>query len=193
MDTLYASFADVDLAQKAAGALLDHGVEKDHLSLVSHMGAEHIDADDDDDHDIVENAKSGISTTTSGDAASGAMKGAGVGLGIGALAALASLFIPGFGLVTGGGALAMALGAAAGTTAAGAVAGGVAGYLVDQGVPEAAAVDYEKALEHGGAIIAISLPSGDVSRTDAEQILNKYQATNLSSYPASVTSTRKIY
>jgi len=191
MDTLYASFADVDLAQKAAGALLDHGVEKDHLSLVSHMGGEHLDTDDDDD--VVENAKSGISTTTSGDAASGAMKGAGVGLGIGALAALASLFIPGFGLVTGGGALAMALGAAAGTTAAGAVAGGVAGYLVDQGVPEAAAVDYEKALEHGGAIIAVSLPSNDVSRTDAEQILNKYQATNISSYPASVTSTRKIY
>lgn len=192
METLYASFADVALAQKAAGALLDHGVEKDHMSLVSHMGGESLE--DDDDHDVVETAKSGISTTTAGDAASGAMKGAGVGLGIGALAALASLFIPGFGLVTGGGALAMALGAAAGTTAAGAVAGGVAGYLVDQGVPEAAAVDYEKALEHGGAIIAISLPSNDVSRTDAEQILNKYQATNLSSYPASVTGgARKIY
>ena len=192
MDTIYASFADVALAQKAAGALLDHGVEKDHLSLVSHMPADRIDHDDDDDHDIVESAKKGISTTTAGDAASGAMKGAGIGLGIGALAALASLFIPGFGLVTGGGALAMALGAAAGTTAAGAVAGGVSGYLVDQGVPEAAAVDYEKAIERGGAIIAISLPSKDVTRADAEGILTKYQATNISSYPASVTASKRI-
>ncbi|HZH97518.1 MAG TPA: hypothetical protein VEX38_00990, partial [Fimbriimonadaceae bacterium] len=40
-------------------------------------------------------AKTGISTTTAADAGAGAVKGAAVGLGVGVLAALASVFIPG--------------------------------------------------------------------------------------------------
>src|SRR5579872_4376852 len=33
--TLYASFADASLAEKAAGALLDHGVRNEDISLIS--------------------------------------------------------------------------------------------------------------------------------------------------------------
>lgn len=193
MDTLYATFEDTSQAQQAAAALLDHGFAKDHLSLVAnvpHVGvvaaegaAEPVDP--------IASAKSGISTTTSADAAVGAAKGAGVGLLVGGLAALASLFIPGFGLVIGGGALATALMAATGTAAAGALAGGVTGFLVDQGIPHEVAVDLEKAMKHGGAIIAVAL-GRDEHLAQAKEILSKYKASSVTLHTAAEPSGRII-
>ena len=217
-ETLYASFADASMAEKAAGALMDHGADSDAISLVAHESsfrdrkdsAAHsatleerrppaypetttagvyatgsptpvIDnpiADDEDDLD----AKSGISTTTAGDAAAGAVKGAAIGLGAGALAAVASLMIPGFGFILGGGALATAIAGAAGATAAGAVAGGVYGYLKDQGVPEDVAMRYEEAYRAGGAVLSVTVPSNDLDRMTAESILAKYGAANVGTY-----------
>jgi hypothetical protein len=167
-ETLYATFSDYKMAEKAVGALLDHGLNKDAVTLIANNSGDH------ESH-----AEHGITTTTGADAAAGAAKGAGIGLAVGALGALASLLIPGFGLVTGGGALATALGAAAGTTAGGAAAGGLAGFLQDQGVDEAAALDYEAAVKRGGALVELHLPSGDIGSVQAEQILNKYNATNI--------------
>lgn len=129
-------------------------------------------------------AKQGLSTTTPGDAAAGAAKGAGIGLGVGVLAALASLVVPGFGLVVGGGALATAIAGAAGATAAGAVAGGVHGYLKDQGVPDQAAMDYDHAVKNGGAVLAVSVPSGDVDEATCREVLAKYNASNVNTYGA---------
>ncbi len=201
-ETIYASFADATMAERAAGALLDHGVNEDAISLVAHESAFRGRRDyaahtatlqertsytlpDSDSHDDDElDAKTGITTTTPGDAAAGAVKGAAVGLGAGALAAVASLVIPGFGLALGGGALATAIAGAAGATAAGAVAGGVYGFLKDQGVPEDKAMRYEEAYRAGGAILAVRLPSNDVSRPEAEDILAKYGATNVGAYGA---------
>ncbi len=94
------------------------------------------------------------------------------------------MFIPGIGLVVGGGALATAIGAAAGATAAGAVAGGAYGYLKDQGMPEAAARSYSQNLEQGGAIIAVQVPSGNVDQATIESVLSKYGATNINTYAA---------
>lgn len=175
-ETRYASFSDYKMAEKAVGALLDHGLDKKDVSLIAHQG--------DGDHD--KHAKDGITTTSAADAGAGAAKGAGVGLAVGALAALASLFIPGFGLVYGGGALATALGAAAGTTAAGAVAGSVAGTLQDQGVAANIAEDYETAVKNGGAVVELHLPSGDLGVVQAEEILTKYNATNIQTGSARV-------
>lgn len=127
-------------------------------------------------------AKQGLSTTTAGDAAAGAAKGAGIGLGVGALAALASLAIPGFGLVVGGGALATALAGAAGATAAGAVAGGVHGYLKDQGVPDQIASDYDSAIQNGGALLSVHVPSNDLDEATCREILAKYGASNVNTY-----------
>jgi hypothetical protein len=137
-----------------------------------------------DDHEDL-SAKSGISTTTPGDAGAGAAKGAGVGLGIGILAALASLFVPGFGIILGGGALATAIGGAVATTGAGAIAGGVTGYLKDQGVEETVAQNYEETLSHGGALLEVNLPSGDVEEETARQVLAKYGASNIGAYAGS--------
>jgi hypothetical protein len=254
--TIYASFSDASLAEKAAGALLDYGVRQEDLSLVTsgNYGRERItearsvdpnavdrnfrgdwDADesgyrggvaaperpvvanpgtpyaggpgvgavytppvydetvveedviDRDDLDTEDRktesaAKHGISTTTAGDAESGALKGAGWGLGLGILGIIASLAVPGVGWVVGGGALATAIGGAIGTTVGGAIAGGVAGYLKDQGVPDVAAANYSKDVENGGALLAVNVPSNNVDAGTAEQILGKYGAMNVSSY-----------
>jgi hypothetical protein len=170
--TLHASFEDAALGEKAMGALLDHGVAKEDLS-----GFFPSDFETEDVHEVRANLKHGITTTTSADAASGAAKGAGVGLGLGAVATLASLLIPGFGLVTGGGALASALIGAAGTTVGGALAGGVAGYLEDQGVDHQVALDSEAALRHGRAVVVVRCPSGKLSEAEISAILLKYHAS----------------
>lgn len=208
-ETIYAMFVDSAMAEKAAGALMDHGVKSDDISIVSKTAEDEEDERDianasgegysasnsqsdlrdhstDADHsDKTEHqAKSGLSTTTPGDAAAGAAKGAGIGLGVGIAAALAAIFIPGFGLVVGGGALATAIAAGAGTTAAGAVAGGVHGYLKDQGVPDQPAGNYAEGYKNGSAILAVHVPSNNVDRLSTEQILSKYQASYVSAYGA---------
>lgn len=126
-------------------------------------------------------AKGGISTTTPADAGAGAVKGATIGLGVGIAAALAAVFLPGIGLIAGGGAMAAALAGAVGTTGAGAVAGGVFGYLKDQGVPEEALTVYREVYDSGGAVLAVNIPV-DFNRADIEAILAKYNAQNIELY-----------
>ena len=198
--TIYASFVNIEDAERATGALLDFGLVSQDISLVGHEQHKHRAVhytghgmNRPDDHTAVytsdeaatENdslaAKSGLSTTTGADAAVGAEKGAGIGLGVGVAAALAAMFIPGIGLVVGGGTLALALAGAAATTAGGAIAGGALGYLKDQGVPEHVVSHYNETLEKGGAVLAISLPD-DVSRSSVDVILNKYNALNINEY-----------
>jgi len=133
-------------------------------------------------------AKDGISVTTAGDAGIGAAKGAGWGLGIGTVAALASLFIPGVGLVIGGGALATAIGGAAASAGAGAVAGAITGYLKDQGYEEHDGKRYEEVVKGGGAVLGVSLPSGNVDFAKAWEIIDKYNGAPLSQAARSRTS-----
>ena len=195
MAHLYATFSDAALAEKAAGALLDYGVRKEDLTVVAHethdarSRTDALDTDNDttngraterDRTDLA--AKQGISTTTPEDAGAGAVKGTEIGLGIGILAGLASLLVPGVGLVLGGGALATAIGGAALTAGAGAVAGGVTGYLKEQGVPGEAVQHYQSAVDNGGAVLSLNIPSGDVDQTAAEQVLSKYAASNVNAY-----------
>lgn len=179
-ETLYASFVDYRNAEKASGALLDRGLRPEDLSVVATTSGYDERARDPDrvEHQV----KTGVTTTTGHDAAKGAAKGAGVGAAVGAAAVVASLFIPGLGLVTGAGALATALGALVATTAGGAAVGGLAGYLKDQGVPRDVSTKYEDAVKRGGAVIAIQLPSGEVDRSIAEEMLRKYDATDINSY-----------
>ena len=132
--------------------------------------------------DVETAAKHGISTTTPEDAGSGAVKGTGIGLGVGIIASLAALTIPGFGLVLGGGALAAAIGATALTAGAGAIAGGATGYLKEQGVPADAAERYHGAVTNGGAVLSLNIPSGKVDQATAESILSKYGAADMNAY-----------
>jgi hypothetical protein len=127
-------------------------------------------------------AKEGISITTPADAGAGAAKGAAWGLGLGVLAGLASIAVPGVGIVIGGGALATAIAGALGATVAGAAAGGVVGYLREQGMPQYIASDYESGLRQGAAMMAVTIPSNDVDSDEASSILRKYGAVRVDVY-----------
>ncbi len=126
-------------------------------------------------YDSEQAAKHGVTTTTAADTAAGAAKGAGYGLGIGVIATAATLLVPGFGLVIGGGVLASAVGAVIASTGAGAVAGGVVGLLKDQGMPAHQADKCQEIYEDGGAILSVSLRES-VSRAEIEDVLAKYGA-----------------
>jgi len=188
-NTIYATFMNPDMAERAAGALLDHGVRSEHISIIFPEGYQ-FRGDGKDARDVEQSAEQGISTTTAGDAASGAAKGAGVGLAAGTLAALAAVFIPGVGLVLGGGALAIALGGVAGTTAAGAAAGGATGFLKDQGVSEDAAHRYTKVLASGGAMITVSPTDEKIDGLTIRSIIEKYEGNVNSPSPASQVDLR---
>jgi uncharacterized membrane protein len=240
-NTLYAAFEDVSLAEKAVGALLDHGVRAEDVSVVANEGkyadaniagdtyvadgttvatgetggesgmvvdtstglgmsapitydtgepasARVVSEDVDDITDAEAAAKRGISTTTTADAGAGALKGAAWGLGVGVVAALASIMVPGVGLVVGGGALATALGGMAATTGAGAVAGGLTGFLKDQGMDDHLAADYDHMVKHGGAMISVHVPSGVVDELEATEVMNKYGATNVRTFATERTA-----
>ena len=178
--TIYASFADAEHAEKAAGALLDHDMRPEDLSIVCGNISREDWESYEECEDAEEGVKEGITTTTGADAGSGAVKGLAWGAIIGVLAALGLvLWVPGIGLVIGGGALATALGAAAGTAAGGAVVGGVTGYLKDQGVPPEKVNEFQDHLEGGGAVLELHIPSDKVDLPTAQSILAKYEANQV--------------
>ena len=226
-NTIFASFSDPKMAEKAAGALLDHGLRSEDLSIIqSHKwrtaSAEEVAAPQtptmvyispnasgqstgvspfgvmpmvtmvdgvtpqverfEDLPNFEELAKHGISTTTTEDAGAGALSGLPWGVGLGTIAAIASLFVPGFGLVIGGGALATAIIGIAASAGAGAAAGALTGYLKDQGVPSHLVAEYEGTINAGGAILGATIPSGDVDESCAWEVLNKYAGTHVTSY-----------
>src|SRR5262249_20830910 len=105
-ETIYATFQDAGDAVKAVGALLDHGLRNETISVVSKQSASpgnepptHVDgfaaSERNEPHTTVIDhrtgegdrseieAKQGMSITTPEDAAIGAVKGAGIGLGVG--------------------------------------------------------------------------------------------------------------
>jgi hypothetical protein len=187
--TVYASFTSAEDAEKAIGALLDHGVATEDLGVALNEKYRPYTSDENKTAgDIIGHADSGITVTTPDDMGSGAAKGAGVGLGIGALAAIASIAIPGFGLVVGGGALAAAIGGMVGATAAGAIAGGAVGYMKDQGLPQETAERYTMAIGEGGAVVSVSVPSKGVADYTVEEILRKYGGSDVHHLSATPTT-----
>ena len=186
METLSALFRDPQVAHQAAGALLDHGLREEHLPLVTLAKDAH---DPEHVRGTAEKPESEVSTTTPADAAAGAAIGAGTGLGLGAVAMAVALFVPGFGWVTGGGALATALLATLGTTAAGAVTGGVTGYLMDMGMPADVAQDLEHVVGDEGAILSVDL-AGTLTSVECEEILAKYGNPRLVRHHLAVTKSQ---
>lgn len=175
---IYASFNDTNMARDAVGALIDHGVNSEDITLVLPVHEDrNLDEETERAEETIASAEKGLTTTTQDDAAVGATKGAFYGFGIGSIAALAAILIPGVGLIVGGGALATALIGAAGATVAGTVAGGVVGYLKDQGVPEDEVQRFSNVYEQGGAILNISAPSNGVDPATIETVLAKYGET----------------
>jgi hypothetical protein len=178
-----ATFSDRESAERAVAALIDMGAQRDHISTLvrgEHDGSASMR---DRADEVIEPARevgdSGAPLTTSdeGDAAQGAATGAAIGAVAGLTAGLLSLMVPGFGLVTAGGALAWALGGAAGTAAAGAVAGGVYGGLRDIGIEEAHARHYEERIRGGDVLLTASMPVMDEGRV--RDVLEEYDAEHV--------------
>lgn len=182
-ETIYASFVDSETATKVVGALLDHGIRPNDISVLVKDGLHPLD---DPEGAARKNAEHGITVTTPADAGAGAAKGTGVGLGVGVLAALAAVTIPGVGLVLGGGALAIALAGVAGAGVAGAVAGGLTGLLKDQGVNEEQAQHYSNRILAGGSLVSVYTPSNGVPAETVMAILAKYGSSD--SVPSRVTN-----
>lgn len=178
-ESVYASFTSPESAAKAVGALLDHGVKAEDTSILVKDPESALRATPrgQDAHDVRVQAEEGITVTTPEDAASGAAKGAGLGLGLGAIATLAAVAIPGFGFVLGGGALATAIAGMAGASAAGAVAGAMTGYLKDQGVATEVVDAFATSFEDGGALVSVSVPTGDTPTATIVSVLYKYGGT----------------
>ncbi len=170
--TLYSKFEDAAQAAQALAALVDRGASVKDLGALFPPGFQIRQAG----NNAVEQAVSGISTTTGADAVLGAERGTIAGLGVGTLAAMASLLIPGFGFVLGGSGLITALIGVAGSAVGGGLAGGVAGYLSDQGVPERIALDSEDAMRNGRAILSVNCPTGSMGEFEVMEILSKYHA-----------------
>jgi hypothetical protein len=172
MTTTYLSFDLAENAEKFVGACLDKGARAPDMSVIAYPGVL-----DKDGYDIAKSAEKGITTTTAQDAGTGAAAGAGVGLGVGVLAGLASIFIPGFGLVVGGGALATAIAGAAATAGAGAVAGGITGYLRDLGVEGDVPENFEKDYKGGKVIVGVAYHENGITPEDLSLLARKYHAT----------------
>ncbi len=192
MTTVYSSFTTAEIAEKAMGALLDHGVSAQNISVLfneSYQGlASRADERGQEEH-LKHMAETGITTTTAADAGAGAIKGAGVGLAVGILAGLASILIPGVGLVIGGGAAAAAIGGAAAATGAGALAGGVTGYLKDQGMPAEVTEHYSSYVTNGGAVVTVRLDGTGATEAEVISVLTKYGAVQARGYPQLTGST----
>lgn len=105
-----------------------------------------------------------------------------IGAGIGAVAALVALMIPGVGVVLGAGALASALAGIAASAGAGAAAGAVVALLKEHGVDGDVAEGYGDTVAQGGAVLAVTLPSGNVDEAQANAILTEHKAANVNRY-----------
>ena len=129
-------------------------------------------------------AKTGITTTTAADAGVGAAKGAGIGLGLGMKwqASWPSLFLELETRIGRRNPRPQQLAQRELLLRRGVVAGGVTGYLKDQGLSDDAANVYSDQLENGGSLVVVNLPSGGVHLEHGEEIIAKYNGTNVNVY-----------
>jgi hypothetical protein len=159
--TVVGFFSNRQDAESAVAALVDAGVSRDHLGVVSR---DYRDAGDAPKIGPLHGA-GGADTVAGGAAAVGGLAGF--------VAGLLALASPGIGPILAAGPLAAGLMGAG----VGAAAGGLIGYLKDMGVSEDEAEYYAEGVRRGGSIVAVRSEEGDVSRiTD---ILNDLGATDV--------------
>jgi uncharacterized protein (TIGR02271 family) len=171
-----AIFQNREAAERAADALVDLGADRGHVSMLArgqegthHAGRTGTDADGDFVEPAREVGDSGaaLTTTDTGNVASGATMGAVAGLAAGLLA----LMVPGIGLVLAAGPLALAAGS-------GAIAGGIYGGLRDIGVEEQHARHYEERIRGGGVLLTALAP--ELPQARVLEVLAEHGAEDVS-------------
>jgi hypothetical protein len=165
--TITGLFDTVDDAQSAAKELLDRGISREDVSMVTP------DVSNTNAQQLAVGAESAVGT--------GAVGGSVVGGAVGLLVGAGLLAIPGIGPVLAIGPLAAAIGtigAAVGSTAfgagVGAGVGGLAGGLIGAGVPEAKAHIYAEGVRRGGVLLTVSVDSAIADRVDVDTVLRRY-------------------
>lgn len=178
MKTITGLFDSMDDAQSAAKELMDRGISRDNISLVSR----------DSRSESVHEQEVGAAPV----AGTGAVVGGAVGLLIGA----GLLTIPIIGPVLAIGPLAAAIGstaAALGATALGAgigaSIGGLAGGLMNAGVPEEDAHAYVEGVRRGGTLLTVNLDSAMAERVDVDSVLHHYGVTDINQRSADWRAT----
>lgn len=153
-------------AEAAVGSLRASGVSNSDISIIAQSGGTNTTSDgadvvsDDDDH--------------------GWLKGLLGGAGLGAVAGIAALAIPGVGPLVAAGAIAQsAIGGAAVTGAAiGAATGGLAGALTDHGVSDDDARYYEERVNNGGVFVSVDTSRSSVNSGAVLDILHQHGGHN---------------
>jgi hypothetical protein len=164
-----ALFAVPEDAERAAAALIDHGVDREAISMVA-RGPIRVESDEPAE-------ATSVTVTSPADVATGAAVGAGVGAALGLVGTMLFI-IPGVGPIMAAGAIAAALAAGAGVSAAaGAVAGGVYGALRDLGVSEGPARVYETSILTGSTLVSVRTEA--LLTADIQEIFEKYGAAEL--------------
>jgi hypothetical protein len=165
-----ALFPARDDAERAAAALMDHGVRRDEISILA-RGPVRGEVPD-------PAASDALTYTSDAEVKAGAAAGAGVGGALGLLATAAVLTIPGVGPVLAGGALAAALATGAAMVgAAGALVGGVYGALRDLGMGESDAQRFERGVHAGATLVSVRTPAMTTAEIQAE--FAKYNASDI--------------
>jgi uncharacterized membrane protein len=159
MSTVIGVFSDSERAGKAIGELKNAGFTND-ISVV----ARDVNSPGLEDHDIKKNLADG--------AAAGATTGAVLGAIGAVLVGAASFVVPGVGFVVLGPLATLLAG-----TAAGAATGGIVGALVDLGIPDAKAKEYEHHVDSGDVLVAVTAESG--KSEEVRSVLNSYGATDV--------------
>jgi hypothetical protein len=174
--TIVGLFDDLGSARAAVQELLNSGILKADISLISN------DATGEYGNYVDRLSETDVFETS--DAQEGATVGAGVGAAIGGLGGLlvglGAFAIPGIGPVVAAGPLAATIsglvGAGAGAVAGGA-AGGLLGAIMDLGIPEEAAHEYAEGLRRGGHLVVVS--TNDELSGRAVAILNEHGAVDI--------------
>jgi hypothetical protein len=155
--TLTRLFDNHEDALATVRALEEAGFTRDEISVVAHStGARHY--------------AEGETTAAGEGAGAGATAGTIIGGGLGLLAGIGSLAIPGVGPVVAAGWLVATLTGAGAGAAVGAGAGGLIGSLTSAGVPEDHAHVYAEGVRRGGSLVNVRVE--DEHAAAAERILN---------------------
>lgn len=169
-------------AVRAIDRLEAMGVDPDHISLVANnreewYGKEGMRHDklNHHHHQIKDDNLNGKDDRAEG-AAGGATTGGLLGGGVGLLAGLGMLAVPGLGPVVAAGWLAStATGAAVGAVGGG-VVGGIVGALTHEGVDKRDADIYAESIRRGGAVVVVR--NEDKRRKEIEAALSDYNSTD---------------
>lgn len=150
-------------AEAAVRELRQAGVRDSALSVIARESEEGGDYGD-------------VDTTEAKEKGEGALKGALMGGGAGALLGIAALAIPGVGPLVAAGAIAASAvpGAAAIGAGVGAVAGGLTGLLKGHGVSDDDAGYYEGRIHEGGVFVSVDTEDAGISAATAQDILSRY-------------------